>query len=472
MSLEKPGRQDIIIVGATGDLAQRKLLPAVYNLCADGLLPHAGKIIGTALDEMDTNAFRELAYRSILRESSVGVDGRVWEEVAGRLEYARIDGDGYSKVRKAATERERLIYLAVPPSVVPKALRQLHASDLAAGTRVIIEKPFGHDLESARRLNHEVHELFDESQVFRIDHYLGKETVQNILVFRFGNSLFERVWNRDAVDHVEMTVAESIGVENRGKVYEESGALRDIVQNHVLQVLALLTMEPPNSLTPESIRDEKGKLLRAVRPMNPAKAVRAQYTAGRIDGEPVPGYREEPNVSPESETETFFAGEIEIDSWRWAGVPFHIRTGKRLPRRATEVTIHFREVPLVFFEGTEAAPQLKPNHLVMRIQPDEGITLSFVAKEPGAEIRARPVHMNFSYEESFMTRPAEAYERLLHDALDGDRTLFLRADAVERAWEAVQPVLDDRPPLHLYEAGTWGPPEADALIAPRTWHLR
>lgn len=471
--LEQPGPQDVVIVGASGDLARKKLLPALYNLAVDGLLPVRGKVIGTALDDMDSEAFRNLVRESVERSSTNGVDDAAWRELSQRLEYVRMDSDGgYGALRTATQEPRRLIYLAVPPMVVSRALHQLHAADLAQGTRVIIEKPFGHDLQSARRLNDEVHRLFDEASVFRIDHYLGKETVQNILVFRFGNLVFERIWNRDAVDHVEITVAESIGVEMRGEYYERSGALRDIVQNHVLQVLALLAMEPPNALTDEAIRDEKGKLLKAVRPLDPAKVLRGQYTAGEIDGATVPGYREEPGIAPDSTTETYFAAEVAIDSWRWAGVPFYIRTGKRLPRRETAVTVGFRDVPLPFFEGTEVAPQLKPNHLVLRIQPDEGITLSFVAKAPGPEIRAQPVHMDFSYRDSFMTHPAEAYERLLHDALDDDRTLFLREDAVERSWAAVQPVLDNPPPVFEYAAGTWGPGQADALIAPRTWHMK
>lgn len=471
MSLDIPPRQDIIIVGASGDLSRRKLLPAIYNLCLQGLLPDAGSVIGTARTKMGADGFREFAREAIAEFSHSGIDEATWGKLAPRLEYAPMDEGAFDAVRAASLEPKRLIYLAVPPSVIGGTLRGLQAADLLSGARVIIEKPFGHDLESARLLNAEVDELLPESQVFRIDHYMGKETVQNILVFRFGNTIFERVWNRDTLDHVEISVAEAIGIEGRGRFYEEAGALRDIVQNHVLQILSLLAMEPPISLSAEAIRDEKAKLLKAMRPIDPSRVVRGQYTAGVIDDERVPGYCEEPGVAADSDTETFFAAELAIDTWRWAGVPFFIRTGKRLPQRATEVTLGFKDVPLAFFEGTDAARQMRPNHLTMRIQPDEGITLSIVAKSPGPEIRTQRVHMDFSYDESFMAKPSEAYERLLHDALDGDCTLFLREDAVERAWAVVQPVLEDPPPVYEYAAGTWGPPQAAALMAPRAWHM-
>jgi glucose-6-phosphate 1-dehydrogenase len=319
-------------------------------------------------------------------------------------------------------------------------------------------------------LNRIIHKAFHETQVFRIDHYLGKETVQNIIVFRFGNSVFERVWNRDAVDHVQITVAESIGVENRGAYFEEAGIVRDIVQNHVLQALSLLTMEAPSNMAPEFIRDEKIKVIRAMQPFNPEKAVRGQYASGTVDGQSVPGYRQEKNVSPNSQTETYFAAELEIDSWRWAGVPFYVRTGKRLSRRATEIVIQFRDPPLCFFEGTDVK-DVPSDHLVMRIQPDEGIQFAFLAKRPGPEIDVQPVSMEFNYSSSFMTSPPEAYERLLHDAMLGDHTLFMREDAAERAWAVVDPVLSNPTPICMYPAGTWGPNEANKLIAPRAWHI-
>ena len=471
MSLEPPAPQDIVVVGASGDLSRRKLLPALYNLAAAGLLPRRGSIIGLAPSELDDERFREFARESIGQFSRTGIEEDSWAQLAPRLRFVRLDEDGYAHLAERARESERLVYLAVPPSAVPEIVRSLGGAGLASGTRLVVEKPFGRDLSSAKELNGTIHEMFDEPQVFRIDHYLGKETVQNILVFRFGNVVFERVWNRDAIDHMQITVAESIGVEGRGAFYEEAGALRDIVQNHVFQVLSLLAMEPPVSLAPEAVRDEKSKVFRAMRPLDPAKTVRGQYAAGSIDGEAVPGYREEPGVAPDSATETFFAARVEIDSWRWAGVPFYLRTGKRLPRRATEVSIVFRDVPLCFFEGT-GVQDLKPNHLVLRIQPEEGINFSFVAKQPGPQVSAQQVSMDFSYRDSFMTEPAEAYERLLHDAMDGDHTLFAREDSVERGWMVVQPALENPAPLCTYRAGSWGPPEADKLIAPRGWHLR
>jgi glucose-6-phosphate 1-dehydrogenase len=471
MSLKPPPPQDIVIIGASGDLSRRKLLPALYDLAAVGLLPERGDIIGLARSELGHERFRELAQESIEQFSRTGFDEKVWAELAPRLTFVRLDDEGYTHLTECTRERERLVYVAVPPSAMPRVVRNLHHFGLVSGTRVIIEKPFGRDLESSRDLNRIVHDSFDESQVFRIDHYLGKETVQNILVFRFGNSVFERVWNRDAVEHVQITVAESIGVEGRGAFYEETGALRDIVQNHVLQVLSVLTMEPPANLAPESIRDEKAKVLRAMQPLDPVKTVRGQYTVGTIDGEAVPGYREEPGVALDSKIETFFAAQMEIDTWRWAGVPFFLRAGKRLPRRATEVSIVFREAPLCLFEGT-CVERLRPNHLTLRIQPDEGTKFTFLAKQPGEEVSVQQVSMDFSYRGSFMTEPAEAYERLLHDAMHGDHTLFIREDGLERAWMVVQPALDNPAPLCTYPAGTWGPREADELIAPHTWHLR
>jgi len=471
MSLTRPTAQDIIIIGASGDLARRKLLPALYNLDAASLLPERGKIIGLARGDLGDKGFREFALSSIGEFSRTARQEKAWERFASRLTFVRLDEPGYTNLRERATERERLIYLAVPPSAVQDTVGSLHNAGLVPGTRLVVEKPFGRDLHSARELSRVIHKAFREPQVFRIDHYLGKETVQNILVFRFANSLFERIWNRDAVEHVQITVAESIGVEGRGALYEETGALRDIVQNHILQMLSLLAMEPPGTMASTSIHDEKAKVFGTMRPMDPTRTVRAQYTSGTDARKAVPGYRGEEEVSENSTTETFFAAEVMIDTWRWAGVPFFLRTGKRLPRRATEVAIVFREAPLRLFEGTSVAG-LRPNHLILRIQPEEGMRLTFIAKQPGPEIQVQQVGMDFAYRESFMTEPAEAYERLLHDALDGDRTLFAREDSVERAWEVVQPALGDPRQLRFYAAGTWGPPEADQLIAPRTWHLR
>jgi glucose-6-phosphate 1-dehydrogenase len=312
--------------------------------------------------------------------------------------------------------------------------------------------------------------VFDEDQVFRIDHYLGKETVQNLMVFRFGNSLWERVWNRDGVDHIQFTVAEPLGVEGRGAYYEEAGALRDLIQNHMLQVLAFVAMEPPRSLEAEAIRDEKVKVLKAVHALKPSDVIRGQYRAGTIDGASVPGYRQEPNVSPESETETYAAVRMHVDTWRWQGVPMFLRHGKRLPQRATEVSVVFRDAPSYLFES-EQIETLPPDHLTIRIQPDEGISLSFQAKQPGPGIELQEVEMDFEYGESFKTKPAEAYERLIHDAMIGDHTLFTREDGVERSWEIVADVLANPGPVFPYPAGSWGPKEADELISPRHWHL-
>ncbi len=471
MSLKPPEDQDVIIIGATGDLARRKLLPALYNLFVRSLLPAKGRIIGYARSALDDGEFRMRAADAVREFSRSGVDEKAWASFAQRLTFVCAEPDGFAGVLRRCEQPRRLVYLATPPSTFPSTVRGLGEHGLVEGTRLIVEKPFGHDVASAEELENTLHEVFDESQIFRIDHYLGKETVQNILVFRFGNSIFERVWNRDAIDHIQITVAESIGIEGRGAFYEEVGALRDIIQNHVFQVLSLLTMEPPSSFKPEAIRDEKVKLFHAMQPLDPANVVRGQYSSRRVEGDDVPGYRDEEGVDPDSQTETFAALRLAIDNWRWAGVPIFLRTGKRLPRRATEVLIAFRDIPIRFFEGT-GVEQLPANHLTISIQPDEEITFAFLAKVPGPEIRVKPVHMGFSYGESFMAQPAEAYERLLHEAMDGDHTLFARGDGVERAWTVVQPVLDAMPPVRPYPAGSWGPPEADELIAPRTWHLR
>ncbi len=471
MTLDRPDPQDIIIFGAHGDLSRRKLLPALYNLAAAKLLPERGKIIGAARSGLTPQAFRELAHDAIEEHSRTGFDEDVWAGFEPRLSFVQLGNDGYASLRNDSQESQRLVYLAIPPTAVPDTIYKLQEAGLVEGTRLVIEKPFGHDLASAKELASVIHTSVDESQVFRIDHYLGKETVQNILVFRFGNPLFERVWNRDAIDHVQITVAESLGVEGRGSFYDQTGALRDIVQNHMLQMLSLLTIEPPATMSAEAIHNEKDKVFRAMRPLDPARTVRAQYSAGNSGGEPAPAYRQEDGIAADSQTETFFAAQVAIDSWRWAGVPFFLRTGKRLPRRATEVVTVFNQAPLLLFAEAGLA-ELRPNQLILRIQPDEGITLTFIAKQPGSEMRVQQVDMDFDYDESFMTEPAEAYERLLHDAMDGDQTLFAREDSVERAWSVVQPALDNPTPLRTYAAGSWGPAEAEELIAPRSWHMR
>jgi glucose-6-phosphate 1-dehydrogenase len=365
--------------------------------------------------------------------------------------------EAFDDLGKGARRRRAVVE---PPAVGPL---------LAVWARIVVEKPFGHDLDSARILNERVHRVFAEEQIFRIDHYLGKETVQNLLVFRFANSMFERVWNRDAIDQVQLTVAESIGVEGRGASYEESGAIRDIVQNHLLQMLAFLAMEPPRSLEPTAIHDEKVKLLQAVRTFRAEDVVRGQYERGKIDGAPVPGYRSEDRVSPESNTETYAGIRARIDNWRWEGGRFFLRTGKRLPRRATEITVVFRDAPAYLFEGEQEQPH--PDHLSIRIQPQEGVSFAFEAKQPGPGFTPKTVRMDFDYEDSFTT-PGDAYERLLHDAMCGDSTLFTRQDAVERSWQIVGAALGPADEVHGYAAGSWGPRAADQLIAPRHWHLR
>lgn len=482
MSLGRPPPQAIVLFGASGDLTRRKILPALYNLARQGLLPERYAVVGYARTVWDDGAFREHARKAVEEFSRTPLDEATWEPFADSLSYLSGPFDDPSCLRpleqhlsgideERGTEGRRLHYLATPPSAFPSIVERLGEVDAGRDARVVVEKPFGHDLASSRELNRTVHEVFDESRVFRIDHYLGKETVQNILVFRFANSLFERVWNRDAVDHVQITVAESVGLEGRASYYEEAGALRDMIQNHVLQVLSFLAMEPPRSLEPEAIRDEKVKLLRAIRPFDPQDVVRGQYERGPAAGSETIGYREEPGVAPDSTVETFVALRGWIDNWRWQGVPFYVRTGKRLPRRSTEVAIVFREAPAYLFEEVGIA-RCEPDHLVLRIQPDEGISLVFHAKEPGPGISLQEVVMDFGYGASFTTEPTEAYERLLHDAIAGDHTLFTREDGVDRAWEIVAPILERPGPVHGYPVGSWGPEAAGELIAPRRWHQR
>jgi len=482
MSLRSPSPQAIVVFGATGDLTRRKILPALYNLARQGLLPDRYAVVGYARTEWDEEGFREHARSAVEEFSRTPLDEASWKPFADSLSYlsgpfddpscfdplighlARIDED-------AGTEGGRLYYLATPPSAFPVIIERLGEVGPGRKARVVIEKPFGHDLGSSRELNQVVHEVFDEQRIFRIDHYLGKETVQNILVFRFANSLFERAWNRDAIDHIQITVAESVGLEGRAAYYEEAGSIRDMIQNHVLQALSFLAMEPPRSLEPEAIRDEKVKLLRAVRPFDPTDVVRGQYSRGTRDGTEVSSYLEEAGVAPDSTVETFVAVRAWIDNWRWQGVPFYLRAGKHLPRRATEVVVVFREAPAYLFNEVGIS-RCDPDHLVIRIQPDEGISLAFHAKQPGPGISLQEVVMDFGYGSSFTTEPAEAYERLLHDAMAGDHTLFTREDGVERAWQIVMPVVERPGPVQTYPAGTWGPPSADDLIAPRSWHTR
>jgi glucose-6-phosphate 1-dehydrogenase len=472
MTLERPAAQAIVVFGASGDLARRKILPALYNLHREGMLPGRHAVVGYSRSDLGDNGFRAEARAAIEEHSRTPLEGAAWASFAPTLSYVSggfDEPDGFTRLAARLGELDalgcdagRLYYLATPPAFFAPIAEGVGAAGQATErSRIVVEKPFGNSLGSARELSERLHAVFDESRIFRIDHYLGKETVQNIVVLRFGNSIFERLWNRDVIDHVQLTVAESIGVEGRAAYYETAGATRDLLQNHMLQVLAFLTMEPPRSLEPEAFRDEKVKVLRAMRPIEPAETVRGQYH----------GYRAEPGVDPASDTETFIAAKLHIDNWRWEDVPFCLRHGKQLPRRATEIDVVFRGAPDYLF-GELGMSKLPADHLTIRIQPDEGISLAFQAKKPGPGYELQTVRMDFDYDRSFMHEPAEAYERLLHDAMDGDHTLFTRADGVERAWEVVTPMLEHPAPLCTYEPGSWGPAEARALIAPRRWHLR
>ena len=480
----------LVVFGASGDLTSRKLMPAVENLALRRLLPPGFSVVGVARTEMDDQGFCEHMQAAVQKAGGGGEEAKhVWESFAGGgFRYVAGDyGDPetFKKLKdvldeldeQRGTAQNRLIYLATPPDTFPIVVRGLARCGLNrpanddAFVRIVIEKPFGHDARSAEALDDTVHEAFDEEQVYRIDHYLGKETVQNVLALRFANAIFEPIWNRRYVNHVQITVAESLGVGYRGGFYEKAGALRDIVQNHVMQVLALTLMEPPATFDAGGIRDEKVKALRAVDIMSPDEVarnvVRAQYRSGWVQGSEVHGYRDEEGVHPHSQTETYVAMRLKVDNWRWAGVPIYVRTGKYLPKRVTEVAMEFNRVPHLPFAMSQAEG-LDPDALVLRIQPDEGITLRFGAKVPGQAFRVRSVSMDFFYGAAFLEETPEAYERLLLDALLGDPTLFIRSDEVAQAWRIVDPVLEAFEegdlPLARYEAGTWGPAEADHLL--------
>jgi glucose-6-phosphate 1-dehydrogenase len=479
MPLASPAPQTVIIFGASGDLARRKLLPALYDLAYEGLLPERWAIVGSGGSRLDDEDFRERARDGVEQHSRHRLDDGRWQAFARALSYVPApldDPDAFGALRERlvtldadlGAEGRRLFYCATPPSAFPTIVQRIGEAHIGKQAGIVVEKPIGHDLASARELDRIARAVFDERQVFRIDHYLGKEAVQNILVFRFANSMVERAWSGDVVDHVQITVAESDGIERRGRYYEESGALRDMVQNHLLQVLSFVAMEPPDSLAPEDVRDRKAELLEAVRPLSTDDVVRGQYTPGVVQGREVSGYRDEERVAAESSVETFVALRAWIDNERWKDVPFFLRTGKRLPHRTTEVAIAMREPQRRLFDGAAIA-RLPAHHLALRVQPDEGISLVFRAKEPGPGMALDAVPMDFAYASSFRTRSAEAYERLLHDAMAGDQTLFLREDAVERSWQIVAPILDAPGTVHPYAAGTWGPTAADELIAPRAW---
>ena len=481
MAAALPEPQIIVIFGASGDLTHRKIIPALYNLFREKMLPDPFAIVGYARTEWTDEQFKEEARKSLDEFSRSGVEDEYWEPFSEALSYrygAFDDEKAFHPLhdhlaeldKKLGTDGRRLYYAATPPSAFPVIIDRIGECPPQPEQKIVIEKPFGRDLTSARALTEKVHEVFDEAHVFRIDHYLGKETVQNLLVFRFANSLYERVWNRDTIENVQITVAEEVGVEQRGGYYEEAGVIRDMVQNHILQLSSFLGMEPPAVLEPEAVRDEKVKLLRAVRPLSPDETVLGQYTAGKIGTKEVPAYREEDGVAHDSTTPTYVALRAHVDNWRWAGVPFYLRTGKALGRRATELTIMFKDVPTGLYHTLDV-DRPPPDHLVIRVQPEEGITFTFQAKEPGPGFRPRTVNMHFTYADAFGVEQIEAYERLIHDAMLGDHTLFTRADEVERAWEIVTPILAASIPVLPYPAGSRGPEKADELIKPSRWHL-
>jgi len=479
----------VVIFGANGDLTKRKLMPALYRLAFEGRLAPGFAVIGISRTAMSNDDFRERMRESVARylEDSP-FDEDLWRsfaqglfymagDVGDRAMYERLAGVLTEVRQSRQTAGNTLFYLSTQPSQYAPIAEGIGAAGLAEGDgwrRIIIEKPFGRDLTSAIELNRRLQKVFEESRIYRIDHYLGKETVQNILAFRFGNGIFEPLWNRRYIEHIQITAAESIGVEGRGAYYQEAGALRDMIQNHLLQVLATVAMEPSATFSSDAVRDERSKLLRSIHVMKPgevaANAVAGQYGPGRVGGRPAPGFREEKGVDPESQTETYVAATFLVENWRWAGVPFYVRTGKYLPKRISEVAIQFRSAPLSVFrnesdENNEAAPNL----LILRIQPEEGISLKFVSKRPGAGMTLRPVSMDFNYGSSFGERSPSAYETLLLDAISGDATLYTRQDMVEASWSAVQPILDywatRKFAFPNYEAGSWGPAAADEMLA-------
>ncbi len=482
----------IIIFGATGDLTRRKLIPALYRLHTEHLLPDDLSIVGVSRGALSRKEFRK-SMRDALEEFGDGKASKSgWKGFSERLYFQSVDynkRDSFEEL-KATLEKigqdgcrsgNRLFYLAIPPSAYLRVVDLLGAVGLNrpdrddAWARIIIEKPIGFDLKSARELNDRTGEVFDESQIYRIDHFLGKETVQNLLVFRFANGIFEPIWNRNYIDHVQITAAETVGVEDRGEYYETAGALRDMIQNHLLQVFAHVAMEPPARFNADTFRNEKVKVFDSVKPISPADvdnvAVRAQYTRGSLNGREVPGYREEEGVAKRSRTETYVSLKLEIDNWRWAGVPFFLRTGKRLPKRISEVILVFKRVPHQIFQlfGDLQGDELDANILAIRLQPNEGISLQFGAKVPGQGMQVKAVTMKFDYGSTFRTELADAYERLLLDAMSGDATLFARRDAVEAAWRIIMPVLESwekakRSKIPVYESGTWGPKAAEDLL--------
>jgi glucose-6-phosphate 1-dehydrogenase len=475
----RPEPCTIVIFGASGDLTERKLMPALYSLAFRRLLPEHFAIVGVARSEMSDDSFREAMRTAVQRFARDPYQQEVWDELVSEMRYLAID-DADAKAGKQlgallaevdserGTHGNRLYYFAVPPMAFEPLVKMVAGIPSGDGwNRLIVEKPFGHDLASARELNALVTEHFSENEIFRIDHYLGKETVQNMLALRFANGIFEPIWNRQFIDHVQITVAESIGIEGRAAFYEKAGAIRDIFQNHLLQLLAITAMEPPSDFTADSVRNEKVKVLRSLHTPGPKSVVRGQYGRGFVEGVEVPGYREEEGVAPDSQTETFVAAKLYVDNWRWADTPFYVRMGKRLPRRETTIAIQFKRAPHPPFEEV-SVEGLRPNVLLIHVQPDEGLSLAIGAKMPGQGMTIRTVHMDFLYGSQFREGLPEAYERLILDAMLGDATLFTRADEIEEQWALVDAIVAgwarDRAAFPNYAAGTWGPPSSDELV--------
>jgi len=480
----------LVIFGASGDLTRRKLFPAVYSLAVRGMLPERFAIVGVGRTEETDEEFRARMKDSVRDFGRDQLEERVWKRLAAGMHYVGTDvaaGGGEEALLhllarldvRRGTAGNRVFYLAVPPAAFSVLVQKLgrRRDEWQGWTRLIVEKPFGHDRASARALNEQITRHFDEHEIYRIDHYLGKETVQNLLALRFANGIFEPIWNRQFVDHVEITVAESMGIEGRASFYEQAGAIRDVFQNHLLQLVALTAMEPPVDFTADSVRNEKVKVLRAMRPPAARDVLRGQYGPGHVEGQPVAAYREEPGVARRSTTDTFVAAKLHVDNWRWADTPFYVRVGKRLAKRETTIAVQFQRAPHPPF-AKDAAEELHPNVLVVHVQPDEGVSLAIGAKVPGQGLSIRTVLMNFLYGGAFRTELPEAYERLILDCLLGDQTLFTREDEVDAQWALVDAIVarwkGGQPKFPNYPAGTWGPPDADKLIERdgREWRQR